>query len=273
MTLLSRPWSAPFAVVSPPERAWLRARTHSDDPGQRQHRMACLPDPGGHPPLGRDGDGELAERLCRRIGGSLPAGNIALACAAALRAEARGDDEAAAQGFAAAAESWREFGVPLPRGARPLRPGALPVQARQGVGGGGVSRRGARALRAPWGGAGAGRDRRGHAPARGARVGNAPLPGRRAWQGRRVVQPAESSSTLSKRRDLRACGAGAYAAVAAHMTAAGRRLRPLRYRSWTPSERFGVPGGLRRFRGHPRDGPVPPLRGAAGPGHGQATRP
>ena len=71
-----------------------------------------------------------------------------------------------------------------------------------------------------------------------------------AASGRRVVQPAESSSTLSKRRGLRARGARAYAAVAAHMTAAGRRLRPLRYRSWTPSVRFGVPGGLRRFRGH-----------------------
>ena len=64
----------------------------------------------------RNGDAELAEHLCRRIGGTLPAGNIALACAAALRAEARGDDAAAAQGFAAAAESWREFGVPYEEG-------------------------------------------------------------------------------------------------------------------------------------------------------------
>ena len=64
----------------------------------------------------RGGDAELAESLCHCVSGSLPAGRIALACAGALRAEARGDDEAAAQGFSAAAGSWREFGVPYEEG-------------------------------------------------------------------------------------------------------------------------------------------------------------
>jgi tetratricopeptide (TPR) repeat protein len=64
----------------------------------------------------RGGDAELSELLCRRVGGSLPAGRIALECADALRAEARGDDEAAALGFAAVAGNWREFGVPYEEG-------------------------------------------------------------------------------------------------------------------------------------------------------------
>ena len=111
------------AVVGAIARSWLRLSEPGAEPGPRVTipindniewlaflipeaiRLSC-----------HDGDAELAERLCRRVGGSLPAGTIALACAAALRAEARGDDETAAQGFAAAAEAWRGFGVPYEEG-------------------------------------------------------------------------------------------------------------------------------------------------------------
>ena len=65
---------------------------------------------------------------------------------------------------------------------------------------------------------------------------------------------------LVKNLEPRARGARAYAADAAHMTAAGRRLRPLRYRSWTPSVRFGVPWGSSSFPGtsEGRAGPAAP---------------
>ena len=49
----------------------------------------------------------------------------------------------------------------------------------------------------------------------------------RPQHGPAVVQPAESSSTLSKRAGLRGRARPAYDAGAAHMTADGRRLRPL----------------------------------------------
>ena len=57
-------------------------------------------------------DAALAERLCCFGRGELPAVQIALASVAALRAEHRGEREAAAAGFADAAARWHDFGVP-----------------------------------------------------------------------------------------------------------------------------------------------------------------
>ena len=61
----------------------------------------------------RCGDAELAEHISSLVRGELPAVQIALASVAALCAEAHGQFEAAAGGFAAAAARWREFGVPF----------------------------------------------------------------------------------------------------------------------------------------------------------------
>ena len=60
----------------------------------------------------RCGDAGLAERLCRLVRGALPAVQNALASVAALRAEAGGEREAAATGFADAANRWHDFQVP-----------------------------------------------------------------------------------------------------------------------------------------------------------------
>jgi class 3 adenylate cyclase/tetratricopeptide (TPR) repeat protein len=64
----------------------------------------------------RCGDAGLADRLCRLVSGALPAVQHALATVAALRAEARGDREAAAAGFADAAHRWHEFQMPYEEG-------------------------------------------------------------------------------------------------------------------------------------------------------------
>jgi len=60
----------------------------------------------------RCGDGGLAERISGVVRGALPAVQNTQASVAALRAEHRGEREAAVTGFADAASRWHEFGIP-----------------------------------------------------------------------------------------------------------------------------------------------------------------
>lgn len=67
-------------------------------------------------------------------------------------------------------------------------------------------------------------------------------------------------------RALRPAAGRAYDACAAHMTAAGRRLRPL-LTVMDPQRAFWRPWGSSSFLGA-LEGPDPTLRAAAGPRHG-----
>ena len=58
------------------------------------------------------GDVPLAEALAARVPPSVPLYRYALVTVEALLAEARGEHEAAAAGFADAAARWHDFGVP-----------------------------------------------------------------------------------------------------------------------------------------------------------------
>jgi len=62
------------------------------------------------------GEASLAEIICSRVCPGLPLGEHVLVVAGAARAEARGEHEAAAVGFADAAARWRDFSVPYEEG-------------------------------------------------------------------------------------------------------------------------------------------------------------
>ena len=69
------------------------------DPGLVRVALAC-------------GDAQITARLTKGLRPAVPSQGNTLASAEALLAEARGEREAAAAGFADAAARWREFGVP-----------------------------------------------------------------------------------------------------------------------------------------------------------------
>ncbi len=80
----------------------------------------------------RCGDTGLAHRLYRLVRGELPSGRNAVASVANLCAEARGEHEAAAAGFADAAVRWHDFGMPYEEGQALLGQGRCLVALGRG---------------------------------------------------------------------------------------------------------------------------------------------